>query len=582
VVLFEGHILGARKQDGTLVIRHVRGESPLATWPVTQSRFKALAYLHSGTNLFTLEFTPSGSRSKKFISNHRLIYHPMTSCPPIRLVLLMAKDSAYAIEDPNAGTTMLSIAMAKYRMVAYLWQAYIAEMMNLRNGERRTFQLENEWKESTLFSQDFLTNDMRSEAPVHAITLDKTLEEIGALSQVDLLTCIETALFSKFAIPKGQKSYFACMILDSVAGEQIKHMSHNFSYGGPGALEAERVNLAVFNDRCLFSYPSSIDRVTAAFSDETPTPNGPEASKWRCASHGIGAHLQQIGRMLGLPKQEFGLTSDECVRLASSFSMYASQHLPELRLHPLDSLRLRHHPTLRSPFGPAEKVRQNTAPALWGVSESALFIGSMAGLIAIEIYCPGDGACQRWITISDKRGHPRFTYQVSLADILKLMSTSRSSPRLSMRPGPYSLRVLTADGQSTPIVDFESVVRRLVAAAPGFKRLVFKSQPVGKSSPGSSTQSVIFPPAKRMFGIVVYHDPGACITGIEFMFEEDNNQLIGNKEGESSKEWTLHINDGEMLMGMEIRVMEQLRGLRLFTSTGRLSPWFGDASGGVE
>ena len=64
---------GARTQYGTLLVRHVRGQSPDVTWPVTQSRFKALVYLHSGTNIFSHEFSPSGSRSQGFGSNIRLI-----------------------------------------------------------------------------------------------------------------------------------------------------------------------------------------------------------------------------------------------------------------------------------------------------------------------------------------------------------------------------------------------------------------------------------------------------------------------------------------------------------------------------
>lgn len=522
----------------------------------------------------------------------------MTSCPPIRLVLLTPKGSAYAAEDPNAGTTMLSVAMAKYRMAAYLWQAYIAEAMNHETGIRRTFQLENEWKESTLFSHDFLTNEMRSEAPVHAVVLDKNREEIRAASHADILASIETALSNNFSIPKGQKSYFACMLLDS-ADEHAP----GFTYAGPGKLTGERLNLAVYHDASLPAYPSSIDRVTAAFSDESPAPpHSPDPTAWRSASRAIGAHLREVARMLGLPDQASGLASDECVRLAAAFSSHAAARLllpplrAPLRLHPLDALRLRHHPTLRSPLGPPERpARAGTAPALWAVGDGALFVGSAAGVVAVEVYGPGELVCRRWMAVADRHGMPRFTVQVSLADILKLTSSppaaagsgaaARPSSRLSMRAGPYTLRILTADGVTTPVVDFESVVRKLTAPAlPGFssKRRAYKSGPAGTPAPGSHLHTAIFPPSKRMIGVVVYHDPGTRVAGVEFLFEGEENLLVGSRDGEASKEWALRITDGEMLMGIEARVDGQVRGLRLFTSTGRASPWFGGAEGGIE
>jgi hypothetical protein len=612
VILLKGEISGPRKQDGTLIVRHVKGQSPDVTWPVVQSRFKALVYLHSGTNIFSLDFTPSGSRGRRFSSSIRLIFHPMTSCPPVRLVLLIPKDSSYATDDLSEGTTMLSVAMAKFRMAAYLWQAFIAEAMKQTNGSCRTFQLENEWKESTLFSHDFLTNEMRSEAPVYAVTLAKTRRQILAGSPTDILACIETALSSRFTIPKGQKSYFACMLLDAV-----DEPGKAFSHGGPGSV-LKSANLAVYHDAGLAAYPSAIDRVPAAFSDESlsaPCGGGPDptTTRWRAASHGLGAHLRELARALGLPAQARGAfaAGDACAGLAAAFSLHAAARAPEPRLHPLDAVRLRHHPALRSPFGPLERaVRAGTAPALWAVGEGSLFVGSAAGVVAVEVWAPGDVACRSWMAVADGRGAPRYTLTVSLAEIQKLVASSapsssgpenspsgkpaRASP--SRPGGPYELRILTADGSTARVVDLEATVRRLTlgpSALPAgllaAKRPAFKSSPVGLPAAGSFLHTAVFPPARRMLGATVHHWPGRAVAGVEFQFEEaeqNGRLLVGSREAEASKEFALRVGDGEMLVGAEARVAGgeggRLCGLRLFTSAGRASAWFGDAEGGVE
>ena len=265
-------------------------------------------------------------------------------------------------------------------------------------------------------------------------------------------------------------------------------------------------------------------------------------------------------------------------------------------------MRLRHHAALRSPFGPPERaVRGGTAPALWAVGEGALFVGSGAGVVAVEVWGSGDAVCRNWMAVADGRGAPRFTVTVSLAEIQKLVAspapsyspegsastgrTARGSQRLSVRPGPYELRILTADGATTRVVDFEATVRRLIAPSqPGLggKRPAFKSAPVGEPAPGSFPHAAVFPPSKRMLGVTVHHNPGRGIAGVEFQFEEATGLLVGSREAEASKEFALRVGDGEMLVGAEARVEGRLRGLRLFTSAGRASAWFGDAEGGVE
>jgi Putative peptidase family len=580
IVLIEGHIPTPRQRDGTLTVKYRNHSSPVTTWPVSDSRFKALLYLHSGPNAFYLEFSPAGSRSR-YTSQHHLIYHPMTSCPAIKLVIIHAKDSEYAEISPSrSGTTALSIAMAKYRMAAYLWQVFTAEQMGARESPRRTFQLENEWSDSTLFTQDIHTDEMRNEAPVHVVPLDYTLNEVSNMSDADFVRSVEAALMKRFAISHRQTTYFSCLFMDSDWDPSNRAFARGCAYGGPGFLNEKNIRLSVFGDNALFSYPSSIDRVTAAFSDETPTPRAMESTRWRSAAAGIGAHLQQVFHMLGLPQQQYGIMSEESSNFASMFSLYASHKLCSPKLHPLDAIRLRHHPTMRSPFAPLERIRPHTAPAFWGVSDSVIHMTSRAGFIAVEIYNPGDTVCKYWMNLLDKRGHPRSNYELTMADITKQTLATKGVSRMSFRPGPYSLMILTADGNATPITDFEKFAKGLVLS--DSRRQLHSSRLIGASAPGSEKRRVMFPTSSRMLGLTVFHTPGVCVTGIEFIFETDERLLLGNKSGDSSKEWRLQAIHGEFLYGMELCVQESLQGLRLFTSSGRLSPWFGNATPGTE
>jgi hypothetical protein len=264
-------------------------------------------------------------------------------------------------------------------------------------------------------------------------------------------------------------------------------------------------------------------------------------------------------------------------------------------LHPLDALRLRHHPALRSPLGTPERpVREDTALALLAVGEGALVVGSAAGIVAVEVWAPGDDVCRRWVRVADARGAPRFTYRVVLSEIQKIVAAPSSSEARKMTASrtsshPSELRILTADGVSTRIVDFEATVRQLtMPSLPGLggKRAAFKCAPVGEAAPGSQMQTAVFPAARRLLSAVVHHAPGRGIAGIEFAFEEmepKEHLLVGTKEAEASKEFALRVGDGEILMGAEVKVRDgRVRGLRLFTSAGRSSAWFGDAEGGVE
>ena len=59
-------------------------------------------------------------------------------------------------------------------MAAYLWQAFTAEQMNRNSFGRRCYRYEEEWQPGSLTWKDMETGQMRNEAKIHIIRMDKT------------------------------------------------------------------------------------------------------------------------------------------------------------------------------------------------------------------------------------------------------------------------------------------------------------------------------------------------------------------------------------------------------------------------
>jgi hypothetical protein len=577
--LLEGNVPEALPQGGVLLLQYSTGKRPCTEWEVSHSKFKALAYLESGQNEIILEYA-TDEATEPCISKYTLTYHPMTSCPPVKLVILQAIGSKLAHEPSSVpGETFLSVAMAKFRMAAYLWQAYMGDRIDINNYGRRTFQLENLWKHSTLYSQDQETKEMRNEAPVYNIILDKSVDELKQLSETDMISCVERALMKRFKIQYGNQGYFACMFLDAEWDDTNKALMGAISYGGRGKLFASRLNLALFGAHLTFSYPSSINTVPQAFSNATATPGLPGITQGECASLGIGSHLKQVGHMLGLPNQADGIMGNEYTQFARAFSFQNNSKALEPQLHPLDIIRLRHHPLFQSPFiaNDRDGVRYNTGIVIWGGCKSTISINSRAGITAIEILLSRDNVCNHWLDLLDSTGRPRSNFQLHLAEILKQVPSSRSLNRFLSHPGPFALRILTADGKSTPVMDFTHFATRLVSRIPGDKRKVSRSQLIGTPAPNSTHGSVILPQSVHLLAVKVY-STRRSVVGMEFVLT-DETKLFGARTNDRPVEFEFAWGMGEMIMGLELRVKQHVCGLSFFTTLGRQSEWFGGALG---
>src|SRR5690242_8225578 len=150
--------------DGTITINHHQGCFPSTCWPVRDSYFKALVHLEPGWNRVRLDFaSPKISSGNQSISPHttfiNINYLPLTHSPPLQLAIILGSDSPGTYDAPPSRMqtegNSLDLAVKKFRMAAYLWQAFTGEQMKRHGFGRRCFRLEDAWEPGTLSFQDW-------------------------------------------------------------------------------------------------------------------------------------------------------------------------------------------------------------------------------------------------------------------------------------------------------------------------------------------------------------------------------------------------------------------------------------------
>lgn len=176
--------------DGTLTVSRLDDAFPPTQWPVESSHFKALVYLMPGPNRLRFDFTSpklANSNSSNPIHSSYLLIHmmPPLSSPPLQLVILLGRDSPGTYDAVPARIEKegndLEMAIKKFRMAAYLWQAFTAEQMYRNKLGRRVFRMEEEWVTGTSNLRDRETGTMRNEAKVHVLRSTKTVAELRDL-----------------------------------------------------------------------------------------------------------------------------------------------------------------------------------------------------------------------------------------------------------------------------------------------------------------------------------------------------------------------------------------------------------------
>lgn len=612
VLLLHGTIGDPDQQaiDGNLTITKLDDDFPAVTWPVCSSRFKGLVYLQPGPNKVRLEFSSpkiANSASTNPIHASYLTVHmiPPLNTPPLQLAIMLAKDSPGMYDATPARAekegNMLETAVSKFRMAAYLWQAFTAEQMRRHKLGRRAFRFEEQWTSGTANHRDRETGTMRSEAKIHIIRSEKTMAEIRDLNKAQqhkpatdknaLYGIAADAVRSYFQPSPGQKLYVTVLIMDAHWDVGQKTITGHAALGG----NAGELQLSIFGSHCLHSYPSSLEEVVPAFTDCTPTDTNYVAndcneagSSWEAANLGIGAHLHEVGHLFGCPHQESGVMLRDYVVLNRTFvarEAYStrSKHKGGLCLqgdecgwHRLDALRFRSHPAFRMP-GDSPLPSDGSVQAYPVESGNALVVAP-SGISFVEIFADGDDVCHTWLEFGSN------TPSTGQRQVNLVEEDLRARLPPPKRKGNVRVAIHSHGGGSLEISDFRQFVSKESFIKLENGHPAFRSQKLGHSSmQGSEPQEVVFSSALRtdrvMSRVVVYH--GSAVDGLEFFYDDKSSQLFGKRGGKKGGDaFDFDIRRGEIISGFHVRAGVWIDGIQLLTNLGRRSPIFGKTHGG--
>ena len=552
--------------DGNVTLCHHQDNFPPTMWPVSDSHFKALVHLTPGPNRLRFDFTSSKVASS--LPTHsswiNINFLPLINSPPLQLVILLGKDSPATFDAVPERQTRegnnLEMAIKKFRMAAYMWQAFTGEQM-FRNGfGRRCFRFEEEWQTGSLTFTDNERGIMRNEAKIHVLRSEKTVKELRTLDVAqqyekatrkhDLYSWAMDALKEHFRPVQGQKQYISLLMLDSHWDSDSKTITGHAALGG-GAGEFQ---LGIFGSHALQSYPSCIEEIVPAFMDCTRTNTNfvandcnESGSNWEAANIGIGAHLHETGHCLGLPHRESGVMARDYVHFNRTFMCrepYSTRTnakgmrlcLPkdECAWHRLDTLNFKYHPCFRLPTDPP--LNPDDGIQVWPARNGELIITSPTGIAFIEIICDGeDDRCNAWLEYGNgdvASGGPPRQVQLKEDEMYSKLSGERKNKRIKLKIHSAGLQEIIVEDVAQLLKSKEHIVR-LPNGQHGFKGIK-----LGHSQQqGSQPEQVIFESAhiRTKLLSVVRVWSGFALDGLEFCYEDSTTQMFGKKGGHRSE-----------------------------------------------
>ncbi|XDG04855.1 hypothetical protein ABKA04_004470 [Annulohypoxylon sp. FPYF3050] len=571
--------------------------------------FKAMVYLVPGANRLRFDFSSpklANSGSSNPIHSSYLTVHmvPPMNSPPLQLAILLAKDSPGTFDAVPARVeregNSLDTAIRKFRMAAYLWQAFTAEQMWRNKLGRRVFRFEEEWTTGTCNYRDRETGMMRSEARIHVIRSDKTMAEIrdldiaqqnpNASKKGDLYGIAADALKNYFKPLPGQTQYVSVLILDSHWDTESKIVTGHAALGG----NSGDMHMAIFGSHALQSYPTSFEEVVPAFTDCTPTDTNfvandcnESGSSWEAANIGIGAHLHETGHLFGCPHQENGVMLRDYVTLNRTFVSHEAystrtkskggpvSQADECTWHRLDCLRFRSHPCFRLPNDPI--LNPDASVQAWPVENGHVQITAATGVSFVEIYPEGDDLCHTWIEYPLEGGPVQRNLTLTEQELRDRLPEKK-------RRSKMKVCIKSHGGGNLDIDDFHNLCSKSSSLKISFGKSAYRSVKLGFSQmEGSEPQEFLFTSVKEkprvLSRVVVYH--GFAVDGLEFFYDDDSSQLFGKRGGKPGGDtFELDVRRGEYITGFFLRSGLWIDGIQVLTSFGRKSPIYGNAHGG--
>lgn len=566
--------------------------------------------MEPGWNRLRFEFSsPQVSSGNGSVSAHasffNVNYLPLTNTPPLQLAIILGRDSPGTYDATpdrmHREGNGLDMAMKKYRMAAYLWQAFTGEHMQRHGFGRRCFRFEESWEPGTLSYQDWEKGQFRNQAKIHVIRSNKTVQEIQdlnraqqyepATAKAELFDIAKDAVKEYFQIKPGRTQYVSCLILDSHWDRDVGVIrGHAALGGGDGDLK-----LAICGSQALQSYPSSIEEVWQAFGDCTPTDTNHVAndcnesgSNWEAANIGIGAHMHETGHLFGCPHQQSGVMLRDYVTLNRTFttrepfstrtkSQGKRLVLPndECEWHILDALRFRFHPSFRIPIDYTPSG--DSGVQVWSVdaSQGGVIATASAGIAWAELFAEGDDVCHYWKRWPEVEGQYPRQVVLNEQELRDMLPREKSRSKLKVE-------VFSAGGGSHTVEDFSAITSQHSHVRLPDGRYGYRSSKLGMSQmEGSEPHEILLESAyvSNKYLVTVRVFAGGSVDGVEFIYEDGSTQLFG-KRGGSANDFPLDVRRGEYLMGFGLRAGAWIDGLQVLTTMGRKSEWYGNAHGG--
>ena len=566
VLLVYGHIGEPTEKalDGTVTVCHHQDNFPATSWPVSESYLKVLVHLTPGPNRLRFDFTsPKIASAHSSLPSHcswiNINFLPLVNSPPLQLAILLGRDSPGIFdavpERKQREGNGLDIAIRKFRMSAYLWQAFTGEQMFRQGFGRRCFRFEEEWQTGSLTYRDKSIGTMRNEAKIHIIRSERTVRELRDLDLAqqyekaahkgELFGIVSEEVRKYFKPSHHQKLYVSTLILDSHWDTHFKTIRGHAALGGG----SDDLHLAIFGSHALQSYPASIEEVVPAFSDCTRTDTNfvandcnESGSNWEAANIGIGAHLHETGHLFGCPHQESGIMVRDYVHFSRTFlcrEPYSTRtKSPGMRLvlpkdecnwHRLDTLRFKYHPCFRlptdAPLNPDESIQ------VWPVDNGKIIVTAPTGIAFVEVFGDSEDPCRAWIEFASgdvQAGGPPRQILLSEDDLRERLSHNKKAKTIK-------LKVFSAGLGDSVIEDVgrlaktKSHIVKLPNGQMGFTgwKLGFSQQE--NTQPQQILLETAFRQTKLLTCIRVFH--GLALDGFEFIYEDSTSQLFGNRGG---------------------------------------------------
>ncbi|KAJ2077101.1 hypothetical protein H4R24_005329 [Coemansia sp. RSA 988] len=406
-LIIHGQVPSVKGCDDKIVVNHPN--LPAIEFPAVDGYFKAVVGLEAGANELEFSYMQCDICICKGTLTVRM--EPYLNKPALRLAIIIGKDSSKTFDAPpdscGPGKNDLGAAIRKLRCSAYLWQAFMAEQMRREGFGFRSFNLEENYENDTMFHDD----NLRMTAKVHLVRSTRTVAEIRAeshaqqwkplvgekhkpLGQMDIAqeALLKTGWFDNHNV--------VCLVLDS---HWDKKRGIVVGHGAVGSQNRNR-RLAVYGSHTTHAWPRNIHEVPERFLDTGEVDklyvyNAKQSTHhWQMANIGMGEHLHMCAVTMGPTNSPSGIASRGCVNLNRAFlarepgwdGPVRQKDEAGAHWHRTDAVRLRHHPFMRLPSDQLPNLVENCETGFEVLAvDDGLMLCNESGLAMIEVKING-------------------------------------------------------------------------------------------------------------------------------------------------------------------------------------------------